>query len=43
MNSRWYDLIVDLTSRKSVEQDWCHTIYILVSETLLQNSRRSSI
>jgi len=29
VNSRWYELIVDLASRGSYEQDWCHTIYIL--------------
>ncbi|CAF1345387.1 unnamed protein product [Rotaria magnacalcarata] len=29
VNSRWYDLIVELASRGSCEQDWCHTIYIL--------------
>ncbi len=32
VNSRWYELIADLASRGSCEQDWCHTIYILVSE-----------
>ena len=31
VNSRWYELIVDLVSRDSVEQDWCHTVYLLVS------------
>ncbi|CAF3265184.1 unnamed protein product [Rotaria sp. Silwood2] len=29
VNSRWYELIVDLASRGSCDQDWCHTIYIL--------------
>ncbi len=39
VNSRWYDLIVDLASRGSVEQDWCHTVYLLVSSTLSPNER----
>jgi len=34
VNGRWYELIVDLASRGSYEQDWCHTIYILVSQIL---------
>ncbi|CAF1386076.1 unnamed protein product [Adineta steineri] len=29
INSRWYELIADLASRESCEQEWCHTIYIL--------------
>ncbi|CAF4081971.1 unnamed protein product [Adineta steineri] len=29
INSRWYELIADLASQKSCEQEWCHTIYIL--------------
>ncbi|CAF1366159.1 unnamed protein product [Adineta steineri] len=31
INSRWYELIADLASQKSCEQEWCHTIYILVN------------
>ncbi|CAF1323562.1 unnamed protein product [Adineta steineri] len=31
INSRWYELIADLASQKSCEQEWCHTIYILVT------------
>ncbi|CAF1323598.1 unnamed protein product [Adineta steineri] len=31
INSRWHELIADLASRESYEQEWCHTIYILVS------------
>lgn len=38
VNSRWYDLIADLASRRSAEQDWCHTIYLLVSGGLFHNN-----
>ena len=31
VNERWYELMVDLNSRTSTEQDWCQTVYLLVS------------
>ena len=31
VDERWYELMVDLKSRTSAEQDWCQTVYLLVS------------
>ncbi|CAF1416251.1 unnamed protein product [Adineta steineri] len=42
INSRWHELIDDLASRESYEQEWCHPIYILVRKIVYTSHRQST-